>query len=137
MSGEVRVKCGICGRSAAAEEFVLDFDYKKMACPLCIRDKKMKEKIKQAAPDPEAIQDAIHSEKQRSAIRPIDYDKDDEYLERVYKDKIKSAVSVENIDGERVKYRCPRCKYLFIYNTIKNMPANCPYCTSSIVRIRL
>ena len=39
MAEEVKAICKVCGKSANATEFVLDSFFKKMVCPLCVRDR--------------------------------------------------------------------------------------------------
>lgn len=124
---EIRVKCKKCGRSAKPEEFVLDHVYKLMVCPLCIKDRKLSEQIK------EDLKSQKKAPKEEN--KPAGWDKEDEYLERSYKREIGNTVKVEKIDDERVRYKCPHCGYTFMYILSKKNPSSCPYCDSPIGRM--
>lgn len=119
---DIKVKCKRCGRSANADEFVLDPDFKMMVCPFCIKDKRMKHEV------------YVELEKEKEKKNVVD--KEDEHLERAYKAKLKQTVKVERIDDEKVKYKCPKCGYSFIYNPARNIPARCSYCGSDVSKIR-
>ncbi|MEM4271901.1 MAG: hypothetical protein QXD13_02350 [Candidatus Pacearchaeota archaeon] len=122
-SSAIKVKCKNCGRMANAEEFVLDNSFKMMVCPACIKDKN-KISVQKEEPKPEI-----------SVQKPAGWDKEDEYLERAFKAKVKQAAVVEKIDSEYVKYTCPHCKYSFKYSVIRKKPGVCPYCSEGIVKI--
>ena len=124
-SSAIKVKCRNCGRMANSEEFVLDHAFKTMVCPACIKDKN-KVSVQKEEPKPEI-----------SVQKPAGWDKEDEYLERAAKSKVKQnpTAAVEKIDAEYVKYTCPHCKYSFKYSVIRKKPGVCPYCSEDIVKI--
>jgi DNA-directed RNA polymerase subunit RPC12/RpoP len=133
---DVSVKCKRCGATALSNTLVLDPDYKMVVCQQCVKEKQLKEKVHKEL-DAEKkkkleAQNGIEVEDKQ----PAGWDKEDEYLERAYKQKQKQQpqVSVQKIDDDKVKYKCPKCSYTFIYSIEKNHPHACPYCGSDIVR---
>lgn len=141
-SSGVKVICKRCGRSTAAEEFVLDNIYGMMVCPTCVRDrqskvaselKAKKDEVKQSIPE-------MKVEKPQPKIdpnKPRDWDNDDEFLSKAQKTKLAGMVSVQQIDHEKVKYRCPGCNFQFTYNLLKRTPARCPYCSDNIRKFKI
>ena len=116
---DIQAKCKRCGRMARADEFVLDYVYKVMVCPNCVKERKIAERKKE------------HDEKKiliREEEKAPGWDKEDEYLERVHMERQAMAGSAEKIDDERVRYHCQKCGYNFLYNFIKKTPPKCPYC---------
>ncbi len=124
-SASIKVKCKNCGRMANSEEFVLDHSFKTMVCSACIKDKN-KCPVQKAEPKLDI-----------SVQKPAGWDKEDEYLEKAAKSKMKQkqTAAVEKIDAEYVKYTCPHCKYSFKYSVIRQKPGVCPYCSEGIVKI--
>ena len=123
---DFKVKCKRCGRMAKPEEYVLDNVYRMMVCPACVKERKTEEQAELKA-QPRA------EEKKK----PVGWDAEDEYLEKAHREKMSRTVAVEKVDSERVKYRCLRCKYEFLFNIVRRTPANCPYCGEQIHRMRL
>ena len=114
---EIKVKCKRCGKLTNSKDFVLDPDYKMMVCPQCIKEKQMKKEGKVEA-------------------KPAGWDKEDEYLEKSQRARMKETVIVRKVGDSRVKYKCPKCNYQFLYDMDKKTPTVCPYCSSNIYKIR-
>lgn len=116
---EIKAICKRCKRSAPSEKFVLDTDYRMMVCPYCILEKRDKKMQAGAA---QQKQEIVRN-------KPAGWDSDDDYLEKAAEQKkASSGVIFERIDAEKIKSKCPKCKYGFIYNTAKKFPSSCPYC---------
>lgn len=133
----IKAKCRRCGKESPVDEFVLDPIYKMMVCLTCVKERHLKEKVaaeirsnKKNVASTSAISDEEHPTEAKN--KPKGWDLEDEYLERVYKQKSKNMAEVITIDKERVKYECPKCKFSFIYNVLKNIPTRCTYCGSEI-----
>ena len=105
---EVKVKCRKCGRLARAADFVLDPIYRMMVCPSCVKERRISEDVRKEFQAAKA--------KKAEQQKPKDYDVEDEYLEKAYNAKLQNIVKVEKVDDEKVKYRCPKCRYTFLYN---------------------
>ncbi len=137
---DVAIKCRNCGRSANASEFVLDYKSKMMVCPLCIKERNLRENVYKE----------INAKKQNflmtkeAARQKVDetkknipgWDKDDEMLEKMYKFKMDNSVRVQRIDEQTVKYRCPSCSYVFKINTVTKNPSKCQFCGAPISKFR-
>src|SRR3989338_8062351 len=132
-SEEIKVKCKKCGRQAKTGDFVLDPDFKMMVCPLCIKEKRMREEVYSELAKKRGNEGVEEEELEK---KPAGWDKEDEYLQRAYKRVIKDTVKVEKVDEEKVKYKCPKCDYQFIYDIARKTPAVCPYCGSDIFKFR-
>jgi DNA-directed RNA polymerase subunit RPC12/RpoP len=115
----IQAKCKKCGRQANAEAFVLDYDFKMMVCPQCIKEKRLKKEVR----------DELAKEANKHTPG---WDSEDEYLERTYKSKVNASVKVTKLDDEKVRYKCPKCNYEFIYDIDRKVPGRCPYCTEDI-----
>jgi len=128
-SGSIMVKCRNCGKEAAASSFVLDYVYRMVVCPQCIKDRQKREVIHK-----EAKQQAEDVKKQEEELRkrPAGWDREDEYLERAYAEKESNALPIVEISPGKFRYRCPKCKYKFIYNRATNTPSVCPYCNRAL-----
>ena len=124
----VKAKCRKCGREAEANEYVLDHFYKMMVCPNCIKERKAKDLA--VSMQKSAAEQAVKAA--ASDQRPVGWDEDDDYLQRASRSKGKNTVRAVRIDGERVKFNCPKCKYEIVYNTVKKIPGRCPYCSLGI-----
>lgn len=120
-------KCRRCGGESSGDQMVLDPVYKMVVCPLCVKERKLKEQQKK---NPEL---EIEEEKKK----PAGWDKEDEYLERAYRSKVKSVVKVQKIDEDTVKYPCSKCGYNFKYSLSRQKPSNCPYCGESVKEFSL
>lgn len=129
MDREIKAVCKRCGKSSPANQFVLDTVYRMMVCPSCVRERK--DKILAAK-----MQQEREKEKEQEPPRPPGWDAEDEYLDKLYKQREKIKVEFERIDENRVKYTCPKCKYKFVYDTVKKYPDICPYCKCSILTFK-
>jgi len=127
---DVTVKCRVCGRNASASSFVLDYTHRMMVCPMCIQERKMSEDVKAEV--------KANRDQKKKPKDPVTkgYDNSDVALERAYAEKMKNTVPVEMIDEDSVRYVCPRCHYGFAYDMTKRTPAKCPYCSTSVGKIR-
>ncbi|MBT4540959.1 hypothetical protein HOC35_05590 [Candidatus Woesearchaeota archaeon] len=133
MTEEVKATCRVCGRAANATEFVLDPYFKKMACPMCIRDRNTKVKLEKDKVQAEESAEAIRNEEDLIIIE------EDKEVEQAYEEKqeqvkeeMENAVKAQKLDNSRVKYICQKCKYEFVYNFDKGTPNNCPYCSEKV-----
>ncbi len=126
----VKVKCRNCGHDADSNEFVLDPGFKMVVCPNCVKERK----AKSIASGIRGKGDAREAQKAQSEGSPLPpgWDQEDEYLQRFAKAKKKSTIRAQRIDEEHVKFNCPKCSYEIKYNTVKNTPARCPYCSTSL-----
>jgi len=127
---DIKVKCRKCGRQAKPEEFILDPFYGMMVCPLCVKERKNKDRIHRE------IETMKNEKKEEDVKRPADYDSDDIYLEKAYKTKMMNTVKVDRVGEDKVRYTCPKCSYTFEYNTARNIPGRCPYCSAEIKKFR-
>ena len=127
---DLKVKCKRCGGLAKPEEFVLDYEYKMMVCPSCVKERRKKKEV----------HDELQAQKQKvqkeQVQKPAGWDGEDEYIERMHRTKIMGTVKVEKVDEEKVRYKCPKCSYTFLYNIVKKTPVSCPYCSADIYKIR-
>lgn len=121
---EVKADCKVCGSSVSADLFRLHHDYKQMVCPACYSGK-TKQKQQEAAKKP-------------VIVRPLGWDTEDDYLEKMAKIKREeNQAQFSKIPGtDHVKCLCSSCKYTFRYNPYKKQPAACPYCNSEIPKLR-
>lgn len=126
----VSVRCRKCGESTESDNLVLDSVYKMMICPNCVNKRKAEERN---SPKDNSVKNSPVKEKQEE--KPPGWDKEDEYLEKMYQQKRGNSVKVKKIDSQTVKYICPKCKYAFVYNTVLKKPARCPYCSDDIRNI--
>ncbi|MBN2142688.1 hypothetical protein JW711_05145, partial [Candidatus Woesearchaeota archaeon] len=116
-------------REHAANEMVLDHVYKMMVCPQCVKERIASEKgLKHAA-------SLALAEKAASEVKkdiPAGWDRDDEEIEASYDKKVRDRAVLEQIDDQRVKYTCRKCKYQFTYHTVQMRPERCPYCSTPV-----
>jgi len=127
---EIKVKCKRCGKLTNSKDFVLDPDYKMMVCPQCIKEKQMKKEVySELAKEKEKKEGKVEA-------KPAGWDKEDEYLEKTQRARMKETVIVRKVGDSRVKYKCPKCNYQFLYDMEKKTPTVCPYCSSNIYKIR-
>jgi len=133
MVNSVSAKCRNCGRMAPADKFVLDHVYKMMVCPECVKQRKMQEDTHRELQQQKILKSM---QKEEEKNNPPGWDKDDEYLERAHKMKMSEGENaiVERITPDKVKYRCPNCKYIFIYDSARKFPKTCPYCGNDIMK---
>lgn len=122
----VKAKCRNCGREADSESFKLHYKYRMMVCPDCFTGRHDKEK---------------EAKRVEAQSKPAGWDKEDEYLEKMYQMKKRERAEKEqNITpiagSDQVQYVCLNCKYKFKYNPYKKIPANCPYCNLQIPPMR-
>lgn len=121
----VKVLCKKCGKYANSSDFVLDPVFKLMVCPSCVKDRKMRENIHNEL-------DPRKQKKPAEEQKPEGWDSEDDYLNKAYNAKMKNAVQVERMEGDKVKYTCPKCKYKFTYDTAVKKPNMCPYCSMKV-----
>jgi DNA-directed RNA polymerase subunit RPC12/RpoP len=84
----VEIKCRRCGKTSKAEDFVLDYVYKMAVCLSCIKERKNNDSktLKQSFKESEAP----HVEAPKP-IHPPGWDAEDEYLEKLERQKQKAA----------------------------------------------
>jgi len=129
MIGPIKVKCKKCGKDAKSDEFILDPIYKMMVCRECVKERRMND----LAASNRAKQDAkkVEMEAQQKRERPAGWDPSESEIERAYAAKQSQRSKIEQIDSERIKYTCPKCKYEFVINVTKKS-SRCPYCATPI-----
>ncbi|PLW80347.1 hypothetical protein C0585_03450 [Candidatus Woesearchaeota archaeon] len=127
-SSNISVTCRTCGRQANAGSFVLDPDFKKMVCPACVKDKRSR--LEKDRRDKEKLKNHLES----LADKPIGWDAEDEYLEKVAKPKPKESIelSFPSAGEGKAKYKCPKCSFPFVYDINRRKPSVCPYCSDPI-----
>jgi DNA-directed RNA polymerase subunit RPC12/RpoP len=126
---ELKAKCKRCQKEVRVDELKLDYIYKMMVCPACIKERQTTQQVRQ-----ELKKEGLPTNEPK---RPAGWDSEDEYLERVYQERDRSTVKVQKVDSDRVKYNCVNCKYGFVINIITKTPKMCPYCGSPVSRLRL
>lgn len=124
----ISAKCKNCGNSAKLEDLKLDPTFGKVVCVRCINERMKKEGVKKLAPE--------EKKEEEKPKMPAGWDLEDEELERSYKEKIKSRVKVTRLEGDRVRYPCPKCSHLFTFNLKTRMPSSCPLCNEKIRSMR-
>jgi DNA-directed RNA polymerase subunit RPC12/RpoP len=130
MMNPVKVKCKRCGKEYQADEFILDPVYKMMVCKECVRERKNQEFAAKKTQQREVAKIAMETQVKKE--KPAGWDAEDAEIERAYKAKQQSLPDVERIDNQRVKYKCKKCKYEFVFNIITRVPGRCPYCGAAI-----
>ena len=123
----IRVKCRVCGRDAKSDEMILDPYYRKMVCPYCVSERRNREQVHK-----EVKEQRIAQKEAAKPDKPKGWDKEDELLDRAWKQKMDNKVRVDWIDNTYCKYTCQKCGYKFKINTEKMMPVHCPYCSEHI-----
>ncbi len=128
----IKVKCKNCGKEAPADSFVLDHVYRMMVCPQCVKDRQKREVIHK-----EVKKQAEEAKKEEEELqkKPAGWDKDDEYLEKAYAEKMAKKMPILEISPGKYRYRCRKCKYEFIYNKATKTPSRCPYCNEDVSTI--
>ncbi len=126
----VQIKCRKCGRSSDATTFVLDPLEKMMICALCVKDRKVKKTAEMII---NRRREAVQPTEDADSDSPVGWDKEDEILEKIHKDREEKGqeqptVTVGRIDDDRVRYNCPKCSYSFVYNVKLQRPQKCSYC---------
>lgn len=126
---DIKVKCRRCQKEVRPEELVLDYHYRMMVCPACVKERHTTQQVRQ-----ELKKQGLPTNEPK---RPAGWDAEDEYLERVYQERERNTVNVQKVDSNHVKYRCIHCKYEFLINLVTKTPRICPYCGAQINRLRL
>lgn len=130
MPGGIQVPCRKCGKPTLSTNLVLDPVYRMVVCPECVKARKARERMvyeEQETP----IQEEV---KQAKPAKPAGWDAEDEYLEKMTRLKQKTSPQIQRVDAERVRYTCQKCKYNFLYNTVKQTPIHCPYCGTPVTK---
>ena len=122
---EVSATCRKCGRTAPASSFILDVEYKMMICPQCLKERRTKEQVYKE------LKEEKETETQEPQ-KPVGWDKEDEYLERAFKQKEKQNKHYQRVGDGKINYSCLKCKYKFIYDEDNKHPRTCPYCGTEI-----
>ncbi len=127
MAGEITAKCKNCEKNVNVSDFILDPHYKMMVCSRCSKARSAQE----YATKKEVVKPEIKE------VKPAGWDMEDEYLEKAHRAKTKSedVVEVNRLEGNRVKYTCPKCNYGFSYDMVRNSPSRCPYCCSDVFKV--
>jgi len=130
----IKVKCNKCGGEMFSDEFVLDPDYKMVVCRNCIRDKRKRQEVwAEVGKQREARLNAENQEgEEAKKPKPAGWDKDDELLDRLVKQKqrVKETSGFKELANGKVK--CAKCGYAFKYDAENHRPMNCPYCFNPV-----
>jgi DNA-directed RNA polymerase subunit RPC12/RpoP len=129
-NNEVKAKCRRCNREVPTSEFTLDPVYGMMVCASCSKERRSKSA---PAAGSRAAGGSIAVENKK----PAGWDKEDEYIEKAYSQKMQNTQQVQSVGEGKVKYACHKCKYEFVYNVDKNTPSRCPFCNSEIMKFRV
>ena len=130
---EVKVSCKRCSKQVPVSDLALDPLYRMVVCSGCVKERKDKDRVSKELATQQQ-EKARQQEAQRN--RPAGWDSEDDYLARKFKEKVSNSVVAERIDDIRMKYRCPKCNYTFIYNRESKTPSSCPYCGREIQTFR-
>ncbi len=125
MPTPVKAVCRNCGHEAMADQFKLHYKFKMMVCPNCFSGKTQKQKEEEQKKQEEEVK------------KPAAWDKEDEYIEKAYSQKMQQQSSFKRTETGEVKYSCTGCKYSFRYDPIKQMPQGCPYCNKPIPKMKV
>jgi hypothetical protein len=121
---EIKATCRVCNSSVPANQFKLSHKYKQMVCNNCFigRTEQKREQIRKVEAPP----------------KPAGWDAEDDYLEKVLKQKKKEeVVKFSRIPGtNQVQCLCKSCKFSFKYDPFRKLPRTCPYCNSDIPKVR-
>lgn len=128
-SKSIMVKCRNCGKEYPADQFVLDYVYRMVVCPQCVKDRQKREVIHK-----EAKQQADEAKQQEEELKkkPAGWDRDDVLLEKAYAEKQAKKMPIVEIAPGKFRYRCQKCRYEFTYSKATNTPSRCPYCNTGI-----
>lgn len=107
----VMVKCRKCGNSAEADSFVLDPLARMVVCPNCLKSPKKVIKKEVRIKEIDETFDGIPVLNKKPKL-----------------DIIEQKSSVEKIDDRRIKYKCAKCGFKFVYDTVNKRPHDCGYC---------
>ncbi|MDD5254103.1 MAG: hypothetical protein PHG05_03290 [Candidatus Nanoarchaeia archaeon] len=121
------VKCRQCGRSAPANEFILDHIYRKMVCPMCIKDRHEKEKVHEEF-RLERETKSQKSELLKPESQAINLKKDFKLMQR----PLQQEKPIEDKQNQKRRFKCTKCTFEFPYNPATKTPLRCPYCNYTI-----
>jgi len=133
MMNSISVKCRRCGKNAPASDFVLDPVYRLMVCPNCVKERKSNMQKSQGAQIKKT--EEVKPEIKIVNNRPPGWDAEDDYLENIHaqrKFELKQTQKSMQQVGDKLSYKCYKCKHTFIYNISKRYPNLCPNCGSAI-----
>ncbi|MDP2907027.1 MAG: hypothetical protein Q8O03_03740 [Nanoarchaeota archaeon] len=145
MTKQPTAKCKKCGQSVSANSLILDNLYGMLVCPGCLKEKRSlgsKEAVLKAtadalagmktrpAPSKIAVQPPVPAEVKE---RPVGWDSEDDYLERMHKQRDKLKVNFDRLDESRIRYVCTKCGFKFVYHTGKRYPSACPNCGTHVI----
>jgi len=125
---DIKVKCKRCSKEVRPEELTLDYTYKMMVCPNCVKERRNHEQVHKELKDQNIV---------KEPSKPAGWDSEDDYLERAHQEKLRNTVKVEKVSEDKVKYKCVHCKYEFLINIHTKVPKACPYCDTPVYRISL
>lgn len=94
MGKSIEIKCRRCGKMAKAEEFTLDYVYKMAVCPSCIKERKTNSSKTLKQSFKEAVETPIEEEPKK--VNPPGWDAEDEYLEKLARQKDKAEGITHN-----------------------------------------
>ena len=128
----IKVKCNKCGGEMFSDEFVIDPDYKMAVCRNCIRDKRKRQDVWAEVGKQREAKIAQEAEDAKKPPKPAGWDKDDELLDRLVKQKerVKERMVFKELPNGKIK--CAKCGYAFKYDSANSTPMNCPYCFNPV-----
>jgi hypothetical protein len=119
----IKAKCRNCDKEVPADQFKLHYKYKMMVCPDCFRGKTQLQKEKAKA-------------EQEKPSKPAGWDMDDEYLQKVKRQRDKEQPQFQKVPGtEHLQCTCHNCKYSFKYDPFRKRPRSCPFCNEDIPKL--
>ncbi|MDD5332082.1 MAG: hypothetical protein PHE43_04700 [Candidatus Nanoarchaeia archaeon] len=139
-TNDVRIKCSQCGRFAMASEFVLDHIFKRMVCPSCIKDRRDREKVHEEFDKRKEVPEVKKEEPKKPIWDELGISKTvatntEEVKPRShsYQDPTRfKQINASIANGDKVRYKCPKCNFEFNYNPTTKVPSDCPYCRLKI-----
>jgi len=120
--GAVEVKCKKCGKLTPSNEFTLDPVYRMMVCRKCVAERRLKESPIQPGQTavsvrPQGALPARQPVAGAPAVRP------QPGLPAARREPGAVAKS-----SDKMKQKCKKCGFSFLYDAEKGYPLNCPNC---------
>lgn len=126
----IKVLCKRCGKQAYVSEMTLDPVYRMVVCPTCVKERRTRESVQKGL-----AEQKLKTKEQPFSNKPAGWDAEDEYLERLARQKQmeKGNISIQKLGPGKIKYTCAKCKHAFVYYTERKYPNICPYCGGEII----
>lgn len=124
----VEVKCKNCGKSYPSTEFTLDPVFRMMVCRKCVSDRRMKENPIKAGSAP---MQKTSTTPMRSAPLPVQKPAAPS-MTRSRNTPLDPGSEPRQVEprGDKIKQRCRKCGFSYLFDAAKGYPLNCPNCGS-------